>query len=157
MELVKEIIVNLFRVISSRDSGKTKVEWTPLPVEQFFRSDGQNTVRKISVLLSILFEHHCSLFVLSRGKDTRYFSTDLSRKKSTYILSSSLKCSDNLFKRSDEEGFSRPLVTCLIDALEASPLPHLTPNEQAHLLTLIQTTLEVNIFSIYKKCQFNLI
>jgi len=45
--------------------------------------------------------------------------------------------------RSDEEGFSRPLVLRLIQALEADPLPHLTPNEQAHLLVLIQTALEV--------------
>jgi len=45
--------------------------------------------------------------------------------------------------RSDDTVFSRPLVTHLIEALEASPLPHLTPNEQAHLLVLIQTTLEV--------------
>jgi hypothetical protein len=45
--------------------------------------------------------------------------------------------------RSDEAVFSRPLVTRLIEALEACPLPHLTPNEQAHLLVLIQTTLEV--------------
>ncbi|KAF8222144.1 WD repeat-containing protein [Tricholoma matsutake] len=45
---------------------------------------------------------------------------------------------------SDEAVFSRPLVTRLIEALEASPLPHLTPNEQAHLLVLIQTTLEID-------------
>jgi hypothetical protein len=45
--------------------------------------------------------------------------------------------------RSDEEVFSRPLVTRLIEALEACPIPHLTPNEHAHLLVLIQTTLEV--------------
>ena len=31
----------------------------------------------------------------------------------------------------------------LIDQLEIEPLPHLTPNEHAHLLVLIQTTLEV--------------
>ncbi|KAG6818061.1 hypothetical protein H0H87_009216 [Tephrocybe sp. NHM501043] len=43
-----------------------------------------------------------------------------------------------------EEGFSRKLVSNLITALETSPLPHLTPNEQAHLLTLIQTTLEID-------------
>lgn len=43
-----------------------------------------------------------------------------------------------------EEGiFSRPLVARLIDSLENRPLPHLTPNEQAHLLVLIQTTLEI--------------
>lgn len=34
----------------------------------------------------------------------------------------------------------------LIDKLETQPLSHLTPNEHAHLLVLIQTTLEVSIF-----------
>lgn len=29
--------------------------------------------------------------------------------------------------------------------LETSPVPGLTPNEQAHLIVLIQTTLEVDI------------
>lgn len=45
--------------------------------------------------------------------------------------------------RSDEDGFSRTLVVKLIEELETEPLPHLTPNEHAHLLVLIQTTLEV--------------
>ncbi|KAJ6621584.1 RAVE protein 1 C terminal-domain-containing protein [Mycena sp. CBHHK59/15] len=43
-----------------------------------------------------------------------------------------------------EEGFSRTLVDRLIETLENDPLPHLTPNEQAHLLVLIQTTLEID-------------
>ncbi len=43
----------------------------------------------------------------------------------------------------DEDVFSRLLVTRLIDTLENRPIPHLTPNEQAHLLVLLQTTLEV--------------
>lgn len=45
--------------------------------------------------------------------------------------------------RSDDDAFSRALVMKLIDELETEPLPHLTPNEHAHLLVLIQTTLEV--------------
>ncbi|KAJ7654974.1 RAVE protein 1 C terminal-domain-containing protein [Mycena polygramma] len=44
----------------------------------------------------------------------------------------------------EEEGFSRALVNRLIQTLESDPLPHLTPNEQAHLLVLIQTTLEID-------------
>ncbi|KAG6878653.1 hypothetical protein C0993_001176 [Termitomyces sp. T159_Od127] len=40
------------------------------------------------------------------------------------------------------EGFSRSVVKELMETLETTPLPHLTPNEQSHLLTLIQTTLE---------------
>jgi len=45
---------------------------------------------------------------------------------------------------SDEDGFSRTLVMELLDQLESEPLPHLTPNEHAHLLVLIQTTLEID-------------
>ncbi|KAG2023063.1 WD repeat-containing protein [Coprinopsis cinerea AmutBmut pab1-1] len=44
----------------------------------------------------------------------------------------------------DEEGFSRNSVTRLIAYLENNPLSHLTPNEQAHLVVLIQTTLEID-------------
>lgn len=42
-----------------------------------------------------------------------------------------------------EQGFSRVLVNRLVERLEEKPLPHLTVNEQAHLIVLIQTTLEV--------------
>ncbi|KAF8898903.1 RAVE protein 1 C terminal-domain-containing protein [Infundibulicybe gibba] len=45
---------------------------------------------------------------------------------------------------STEPGFSRPLVTRLIRSLELQPLSNLTRNEQAHLLVLIQTTLEID-------------
>jgi len=34
-------------------------------------------------------------------------------------------------------------VQKLLDRLESNPLPHLTPNEQAHLSALIEATLEV--------------
>ena len=40
------------------------------------------------------------------------------------------------------------MVTRLLSTLEVFPLPHLTANEQSHLLTLIQTTLEVNSLSL---------
>ena len=43
----------------------------------------------------------------------------------------------------DEDTFSRTLVQKLLDRLELNPLPHLTPNEQAHLSALIEATLEV--------------
>ncbi len=46
---------------------------------------------------------------------------------------------------SEEKEFSRSLVMHLIESLEDRPLRHLTPNEHAHLLVLIQTTLEVII------------
>lgn len=40
--------------------------------------------------------------------------------------------------------FSRPIISRLIAALELQTLPNLTTHEQAHLIVLIQTTLEVN-------------
>ncbi len=44
----------------------------------------------------------------------------------------------------DNVGFTRPVVTRLIKLLESRPVPNLSPNEQAHLTVLIQTTLEVS-------------
>ncbi|KAF8273891.1 WD repeat-containing protein [Lactarius quietus] len=44
----------------------------------------------------------------------------------------------------EDQGFSRPLIERLLDHLEATPLPHLTPNEHAHLLVLIRAMLEVD-------------
>ncbi|KAH7885922.1 RAVE protein 1 C terminal-domain-containing protein [Phlebopus sp. FC_14] len=44
----------------------------------------------------------------------------------------------------DDDKFSRSLVEALVEQLEARPLPHLTPNEHAHLIVLVQTTLEID-------------
>ncbi|KAH7912596.1 RAVE protein 1 C terminal-domain-containing protein [Hygrophoropsis aurantiaca] len=44
----------------------------------------------------------------------------------------------------DDDGFSRSAVLTLIEQLEAHPFPHLTPNEHAQLLVLVQTTLEID-------------
>ncbi|KAF8807734.1 WD repeat-containing protein [Phlegmacium glaucopus] len=44
----------------------------------------------------------------------------------------------------EDMSFCRPVVTRLIMALESHPLPNLTANEQAHLIVLIQTTLEID-------------
>lgn len=47
--------------------------------------------------------------------------------------------------RPDDQGFSRSLIERLLSHLEKVPLPHLTTNERAHLLVLIQAMLEVRI------------
>ncbi|KAF7306783.1 WD repeat protein [Mycena indigotica] len=61
------------------------------------------------------------------------------KKRYTFLFNETLP------KDSDEEdGFHRVVVKNLIETLENKPLPHLTPNEQAHLLVLIQTTLEID-------------
>jgi hypothetical protein len=43
----------------------------------------------------------------------------------------------------DDQSFSRSLIERLLSRLEEAPLPHLSPNEHAHLLVLIQAMLEV--------------
>jgi hypothetical protein len=43
----------------------------------------------------------------------------------------------------DDQGFSRSLIERLLSRLEEVPLPHFSPNEHAHLLSLIQAMLEV--------------
>ncbi|KAK7059134.1 regulator of (H+)-ATPase in vacuolar membrane [Paramarasmius palmivorus] len=75
----------------------------------------------------------------------RFFSKDHRQDK----VSSHKKRYTGLFngpeiKDDEEDGFCRPLVTQLLEKLETDPLPHLTPNEHAHLLVLIQTTLEID-------------
>ncbi|KAI6119823.1 RAVE protein 1 C terminal-domain-containing protein [Pisolithus croceorrhizus] len=52
--------------------------------------------------------------------------------------------STNQGELSEDQGFSRALVESLIEQLETHPLSHLTPNEHAHLIVLIQTTLEID-------------
>jgi hypothetical protein len=49
----------------------------------------------------------------------------------------SYACSD------DSHSFSRRLVERLLNKLEEQRLPHLSETEQAHLIVMIQTTLEV--------------
>ncbi|KAI6162072.1 RAVE protein 1 C terminal-domain-containing protein [Pisolithus thermaeus] len=52
--------------------------------------------------------------------------------------------STNQGELSEDQRFSRALVESLIEQLETHPLSHLTPNEHAHLIVLIQTTLEID-------------
>ncbi|KAF8973548.1 WD repeat-containing protein [Flammula alnicola] len=44
----------------------------------------------------------------------------------------------------DEIAFTRPVVTRLIEKLESHTLPNLSSNEQAHLIVLIQATLDID-------------
>lgn len=48
-----------------------------------------------------------------------------------------------MFARSDDDPFSPSLVQRLLEQLEEQHVPHLTPNEHASLIVLIQTTLDV--------------
>ncbi|KAJ3916631.1 RAVE protein 1 C terminal-domain-containing protein [Lentinula edodes] len=71
----------------------------------------------------------------------RFFSKDQSKiahkKRYTMLF-------DGPQEDDEEDGFCRPLVSELIERLEFRPLPHLTPNESASLIVLIQTTLEID-------------
>jgi len=46
-----------------------------------------------------------------------------------------------------DQDFSRSMIERLLSRLEAVPLPHLSPNEHAHLLVLIQAMLEVRTYA----------
>jgi hypothetical protein len=48
------------------------------------------------------------------------------------------------FRSPNVISFSRPVISRLIAVLESQTLPNLTTHEQAHLIVLIQTTLEVS-------------
>jgi hypothetical protein len=47
----------------------------------------------------------------------------------------------------EDQDFSRSMIERLLSRLEAVPLPHLSPNEHAHLLVLIQAMLEVRTYA----------
>ncbi|KAJ7786153.1 RAVE protein 1 C terminal-domain-containing protein [Mycena metata] len=72
-------------------------------------------------------------------KDSALGSSSGHKKRYTLLFNGPEQKDDD-----EEEGFSRGVVNRLIETLEHNPLPHLTPNEQAHLLVLIQTTLEID-------------
>ncbi|KAJ7492768.1 RAVE protein 1 C terminal-domain-containing protein [Mycena latifolia] len=72
-------------------------------------------------------------------KETTRGSSSGHKKRYTLLFNGPEQKDDD-----EEEGFSRALVGRLIETLESNPLPHLTPNEHAHLLVLIQTTLEID-------------
>ncbi|KAJ7071176.1 RAVE protein 1 C terminal-domain-containing protein [Mycena amicta] len=71
--------------------------------------------------------------------EARHKATAGHKKRYTFLFNEPQPKDDD-----EDEGFSRAGVTRLIETLENNPLPHLTPNEQAHLLVLIQTTLEID-------------
>ncbi|KAJ7596877.1 RAVE protein 1 C terminal-domain-containing protein [Mycena floridula] len=75
---------------------------------------------------------------MSRDELARPVHNSGHRKRYTMLFNS-----PEVIDESDDEAFSRPVVVKLIEDLETRPLPHLTPNEQAHLMVLIQTTLEI--------------
>ncbi|KAI9461002.1 RAVE protein 1 C terminal-domain-containing protein [Lactarius psammicola] len=65
-------------------------------------------------------------------------------KKSSVSTLHALRHAPADCNRPEDQGFSRPLIERLLDHLEATPLPHLTPNEHARLLVLIRAMLEVD-------------
>ncbi|KAF9270044.1 WD repeat-containing protein [Marasmius fiardii PR-910] len=74
----------------------------------------------------------------------RYFKKDDRQTGSMYKKRYTVLFDGPEVSTDEDEGFSRSLVLKLIERLEANPLPRLTPNENAHLLVLIQTTLEID-------------
>ncbi|EJD03819.1 uncharacterized protein FOMMEDRAFT_106015 [Fomitiporia mediterranea MF3/22] len=57
--------------------------------------------------------------------------------------SSFLNSPGSIHEEEEDGRFSRSLVQSLIKELETEPLEHLTPNEHAHLIVLVQTRLEI--------------
>lgn len=133
MELVKDIIVNLAKAVGVYKEGgdedrKERAEWQPLPVERFLEDEAESRASKI-VVPRKAFDLFANNFSDGRVASLRRFEG----------------IDDGLCRPEEEQGFSRSLVENLLEALETNPLPHLTPNEDAHLLVLIQATLEVSL------------
>ncbi|KAF8634403.1 hypothetical protein AX15_000855 [Amanita polypyramis BW_CC] len=93
-----------------------------------------------------MYEKHSGTWHWTPLPIEKFYQTDTFHPKNSIVLKkryASLFNGKDVQDNAEEQGFSRQLVTHLIDALENRPLPYLTPNEQAHLLVLIQTTLEI--------------
>ncbi|KAF7436647.1 regulator of (H+)-ATPase in vacuolar membrane [Pleurotus ostreatus] len=114
VDIVKDIIVNLAKDIASINSKTKQI------------GDGWTTLTVERFL----------------EKDENASTRSVTQRKPGY----SFLFNEAVEKHEDpnEEGFSRPLVLQLLESLENNPLPHLTANENAHLLVLIQVTLEVD-------------
>ncbi|KAF9566167.1 hypothetical protein CPC08DRAFT_733774 [Agrocybe pediades] len=66
-----------------------------------------------------------------------------SQSKQQYNSLFSVKPGPDEWVISDQIAFTRPVIDRLLTALESKSLPNLSSNEQAHLIVLIQTTLEI--------------
>lgn len=103
-------------------------------------------VKKVIVELAKLVEDRRSLHKWKNIPINEYYKKDEAARaahpsrKPKYSLLFSMP---DLEEETDEDQFSRSRVEQLLGHLEEQPLPHLTPNEHASLLVLIQTTLEI--------------
>lgn len=77
---------------------------------------------------------------------TTYSAPIISTTTSQYPRSD-LLCSHVNIEHSTDGQFSRNFVEKLLSQLEDKPVPHMTPNELAHLTSLIETTLEVTAYA----------
>jgi hypothetical protein len=116
-------------------------ESSTLPIDHYFR--------KSPISEPVGFRRSCGSSPFLRRGRSQTLATEgthhclWTQKKSTSELRMSSKIFPLIHNRPDDQSFSRSLIERLVDRLEASPLPHLTSNEHAHLLVLIQAMLEV--------------
>lgn len=125
---MKGIIVALAKHL---ESGAKIEEWVGLDPDRFLNY-GMGALNPQHGGAKRRRAHYDSLFA-ERDFESRYVLSVGARSK----IDSEYKSTN------DEVTFSRALVQKLLDRLESNPLPHLTPNEEAHLSVLIETTLEV--------------
>lgn len=83
-------------------------------------------------------DFHWNAFPVEQYLRGQYMTSNKPSKRYNFLFSTPQENS-----LPDETVFSRHMVETLIEQLETRPLPHLTPNEHACLLVLIQTTLEI--------------
>ena len=128
-------------------SGKREFrEWRSLPLERFWeQSNPSNGVRHF------FFLHRTTLKTHRHRKTLRSTTMFSSKSRRSLPLSEtrhlSLLPGHHSHSISDtEDKFSRKAVKRLVDLLEAEPLSHLSAVEHAHLVGLIQTTVEVRCF-----------
>ena len=142
---MKEIIVKLAHDVEDEQ----RKNWDSIPLERFLRKDPMVRSPPIPMAYHVLK----SFRIMATGKTisiagitpslTAVWIKRMSRYMSLFLCHANGSRNGSLA----EEGFSRSLILRLVEILELRPLSGLTPNEQAHLSVLIQTTLEVKFSS----------
>lgn len=137
---MKEIITNLSRVLLGDDHDSIQ-GFPHIPVERFLEKE--QSAHAVSLLpMGHKLTTNLGVEVVSSHEYGFLFNGDAKSNEYVFVVHGDPISHHSLSL--DDVSFARPVVTRLIRLLESRPLPNLSLNEQAHLIVLIQTTLEVS-------------
>jgi hypothetical protein len=148
LELVKKVIVRLKTALEDALVNHSPgLAIRPLPVVEFWQRRETHVVRILLLLpyLALPIDYRsCSHWKVT-DHEIQLFLTTILDLKGLFLFLLPWSIAQDEISQQDDQEFSRSLVERLVNLLETGPVPGLTPNEQAHLIVLIQTTLEVAV------------